>query len=107
MKNIIFIAAHDIRHQLRQSSTLLWLLVMPPIFFLIGNAIYAILFTIELLPRWKLGKQTLLVGYGAVRYESHVCTFENVSVLFKTVCLRLHGVFGLVVAFLSLHFRES
>ena len=33
MRNILFIAVHDIRHQLRQGSTLIWLLVMPPIFF--------------------------------------------------------------------------
>jgi ABC-type multidrug transport system permease subunit len=33
MKNIIFIALHDIKVQLRQGSTLLWVFVMPPIFF--------------------------------------------------------------------------
>ena len=33
MRNVFFIATHDIRHQLRQGSTLLWLFVMPPIFF--------------------------------------------------------------------------
>lgn len=33
MRNIRFIAMADLRHQLRQSETLLWLLVMPPIFF--------------------------------------------------------------------------
>lgn len=33
MGNVIFIAWHDVRYQLRQSSTLLWLLVMPPVFF--------------------------------------------------------------------------
>lgn len=33
MKNILFIAWHDVRNQLRQGSTLLWLFVMPPIFF--------------------------------------------------------------------------
>jgi ABC-2 type transport system permease protein len=33
MRNVLFIATHDIRHQLRQGSTLLWLFVMPPIFF--------------------------------------------------------------------------
>ncbi len=33
MKNVIFIAWHDVKHQLRQGSTLLWVLVMPPIFF--------------------------------------------------------------------------
>jgi len=33
MSNALFIAWHDVRHQLRQGSTLLWVLVMPPIFF--------------------------------------------------------------------------
>ena len=33
MKNISFIALHDIKYQLRQGSTLLWVFVMPPIFF--------------------------------------------------------------------------
>ncbi len=33
MKQILFIAWNDARFQLRQGSTLLWLLVMPPIFF--------------------------------------------------------------------------
>ena len=33
MSNVLFIAIHDIRHQLRQGATLLWLFVMPPIFF--------------------------------------------------------------------------
>ncbi len=33
MKNILFIAWHDVRNQLRQGSTLLWLFIMPPIFF--------------------------------------------------------------------------
>jgi len=33
MKNILFIASHDIRHQMRQGATLLWAFVMPPIFF--------------------------------------------------------------------------
>lgn len=33
MKNVWFIAFADIRHQLRQGSTLVWLLVMPPVFF--------------------------------------------------------------------------
>ncbi len=33
MRNVLFIATHDIRHQLRQGATLLWLFVMPPIFF--------------------------------------------------------------------------
>ena len=33
MRNIVFIASQDVRQQLRDNSTLLWLLVMPPIFF--------------------------------------------------------------------------
>lgn len=33
MKNILFIASQDIRHQLRQGSTLVWLFVIPPLFF--------------------------------------------------------------------------
>ena len=33
MKNIIFIAWHDVRNQLRQGSTLVWVFLMPPIFF--------------------------------------------------------------------------
>jgi ABC-type Na+ efflux pump permease subunit len=33
MKNILFIAWQDVRNQLRQGSTLLWIFVMPPIFF--------------------------------------------------------------------------
>ena len=33
MKNILFIAWQDFRNQVRQGSTLLWLFVMPPIFF--------------------------------------------------------------------------
>lgn len=33
MRNIIFIALYDIKYQLRQGSTLLWVFVMPPIFF--------------------------------------------------------------------------
>ena len=33
MGNAFFIAIYDIRHQLRQGATLLWLVVMPPIFF--------------------------------------------------------------------------
>ncbi|MDH3747959.1 MAG: ABC transporter permease, partial [Gammaproteobacteria bacterium] len=33
MKTILFIASQDVRHQLRQGSTLVWLFVMPPIFF--------------------------------------------------------------------------
>jgi len=33
MKNILFIAWQDVRNQMRQGSTLLWLFLMPPIFF--------------------------------------------------------------------------
>ena len=33
MKNIRFIALKDAVHQLRRGSTLMWLFVMPPIFF--------------------------------------------------------------------------
>ena len=33
MKGIFFIAWHDVRYQLRQGGTLVWLFVMPPIFF--------------------------------------------------------------------------
>jgi ABC-type Na+ efflux pump permease subunit len=33
MKSILFIAWHDVRYQLRQGGTLVWLFVMPPIFF--------------------------------------------------------------------------
>ena len=33
MKNILFIAWEDVRNQMRQGSTLLWVFVMPPIFF--------------------------------------------------------------------------
>lgn len=33
MTNTVFIALHDLRHQMRQGSTLLWIFVMPPIFF--------------------------------------------------------------------------
>ena len=33
MRNMLFIAWHDLRTQLREGSTLLWLFVMPPIFF--------------------------------------------------------------------------
>lgn len=33
MKNILFIAAQDVRNQMRQGSTLLWVFLMPPIFF--------------------------------------------------------------------------
>ncbi len=33
MKNIVFIAWQDVRNQMRQGSTLLWVFLMPPIFF--------------------------------------------------------------------------
>jgi len=33
MNNAFIIALHDIRHQLRQGATLLWVFIMPPIFF--------------------------------------------------------------------------
>jgi ABC-type multidrug transport system permease subunit len=33
MRNILFIAWQDVRNQMRQGSTLLWVFVMPPIFF--------------------------------------------------------------------------
>ena len=33
MRNALFIAWHDVRHQLRQGSTLVWVFVMPPVFF--------------------------------------------------------------------------
>lgn len=33
MRNALFIAWHDLRHQLRQSGTLVWVFVMPPVFF--------------------------------------------------------------------------
>jgi ABC-2 type transport system permease protein len=33
MRNILFIAWQDVRNQLREGSTLLWLFIMPPIFF--------------------------------------------------------------------------
>ena len=33
MRNVLFIASQDVRNQLRQGSTLVWLFVMPPIFF--------------------------------------------------------------------------
>jgi ABC-type Na+ efflux pump permease subunit len=33
MKNIFFIAWHDVRYQLRQGGTLVWVFIMPPIFF--------------------------------------------------------------------------
>jgi ABC-type multidrug transport system permease subunit len=33
MKNILFIAFNDAKHQLRQGSTLVWVFLMPPIFF--------------------------------------------------------------------------
>ena len=33
MRNVFFIAWHDVRYQLRQGATLVWVFVMPPIFF--------------------------------------------------------------------------
>ncbi|TFG41571.1 MAG: ABC transporter permease, partial [Chromatiales bacterium] len=33
MREILFIAWHDAKHQLRQGSTLVWVFLMPPIFF--------------------------------------------------------------------------
>jgi ABC-2 type transport system permease protein len=33
LKNASFIAWHDIRYQLRQGATLMWMFVMPPVFF--------------------------------------------------------------------------
>ena len=33
MKSVLFIAWQDVRMQLKEGSTLLWLLVMPPVFF--------------------------------------------------------------------------
>ena len=33
MRNALFIAWHDVRHQLRQAGTLVWVFVMPPVFF--------------------------------------------------------------------------
>ncbi len=33
MRNALFIAWHDVRYQLRQGGTLVWVFVMPPIFF--------------------------------------------------------------------------
>lgn len=33
MRNVFFVAWQDVRYQLRQGSTLLWVFVMPPIFF--------------------------------------------------------------------------
>jgi ABC-2 type transport system permease protein len=33
MRNLLFIAWKDVRYQLRQGSTLVWLVVMPPVFF--------------------------------------------------------------------------
>lgn len=33
VRNILFIAWHDVRHQLRQGSTLVWVFLMPPVFF--------------------------------------------------------------------------
>jgi ABC-type Na+ efflux pump permease subunit len=33
MRNALFIAWHDLRHHLRQGGTLVWVFVMPPVFF--------------------------------------------------------------------------
>lgn len=33
MRNALFIAWYDLRHQLRQGATLVWVFVMPPVFF--------------------------------------------------------------------------
>jgi ABC-type Na+ efflux pump permease subunit len=33
MRNALFIAWHDLRHQLRQGGTLVWVFIMPPVFF--------------------------------------------------------------------------
>ncbi len=33
IKNILFIALNDAKYQLRQGSTLVWVFLMPPIFF--------------------------------------------------------------------------
>lgn len=33
MRNAIFIAWHDVRHQFRQGATVVWVFVMPPVFF--------------------------------------------------------------------------
>ena len=33
MRNVLFIAWHDVRHQLRDGSTLLWVFVLPAVFF--------------------------------------------------------------------------
>ena len=33
LSSLGFIALHDVRHQLRQGGTIVWLLIMPPIFF--------------------------------------------------------------------------
>lgn len=33
MRNVLFIAWHDLRYQLSQASTLVWVFVMPPVFF--------------------------------------------------------------------------
>lgn len=33
MRNVWFIAIYDLRYQLRQATTLVWLLLMPPVFF--------------------------------------------------------------------------
>ena len=41
MNNILFIAWHDIRWQLRQVWTLMWLFVMPPLFFFFIGSVTA------------------------------------------------------------------
>ena len=33
MRNVLFVAWQDVRYQLRQGSTLVWLILMPPVFF--------------------------------------------------------------------------
>jgi ABC-type multidrug transport system permease subunit len=33
MRNIVFVAVQDVRNQVRQGSTLLWVFLMPPVFF--------------------------------------------------------------------------
>ncbi len=41
MNNVLFIAWHDIRWQLRQAWTLMWLFVMPPLFFFFIGSVTA------------------------------------------------------------------
>jgi len=51
---------------------------MPPIFWLVGNAIYAVLFTVELLPRWK--------GEGFIDFfKTHEITWNVLDVVVVTV----------------------